>query len=99
MSAETVVVDRQILCWLTMAALNDIRAADDDIGCCPACCAPCAAVKALLDAGQLDDAVRERGPGWNWWDDTNNRVDRDLLVRAWRLTECHDDNESEESNS
>jgi len=83
-----VAVDRRILTWLTMAALTDICVADDDIGCCPACCAPCAAIKALLTAGQLDDTVRDRGPGWDWWDESRSEVDRELLARAWRLTKC-----------
>ncbi|MEV5211259.1 hypothetical protein AB0K35_27685 [Micromonospora sp. NPDC053740] len=57
---------------------------------CPVCCGPCFALKTLLDAGQLDDIVRAYGSeGWDWWDADTGQVDRGLLARAWRMTECH----------
>ncbi len=66
-------------------------------GCCPECCAPCAALKELLDAGTLDqwtlawpDTLHSNA----WWDDSRQRVDRDWLARNWANADnlgCHDD--------
>lgn len=92
-AAGLVVVDRQTHSWLVEAALDQIwygEQEEDSLGCCPTCCAPCAALKALLDAGTLDDAVRHRTTS-SWWDATNGRVDRDWLSKAWRMTSCHED--------
>lgn len=58
----------------------------EQLGCCPSCCAPCAAIGELLEDGQLDHWVR----GWSddliataWWDVAADRVDRAWLARAW----------------
>lgn len=86
-----VVVDRTVLEWLVLHALNTLWGSDQEDGCCDRCCAPCAAIRLLLDDGRLDDAIRDRGPSHSWWDDATAGVDRGWLERAWRLTGCHDD--------
>lgn len=84
-----IAVDSEAVGWLTVHALNEIAQADIDEGCCPMCCAPCNAVARLLNDGQLDQIVRPVADGYGWWDAANDHVDRDLLQRAWRMTECH----------
>lgn len=52
--------------------------------CCPHCCAPCAVLQTLDEAGQLDDAVRlapEHHRDSDWWID--GRVDRTWLYSRW----------------
>lgn len=72
-------------------ALGALWGADETTGCCPACCGPCSALKELLDAGRLDDLVREYGRDCFWWDEANDRVDREWLTGAWRMTACHEE--------
>lgn len=60
---------------------------EDHSGCCPICCAPCGALKALLDNGTLEEWLLA-WPGGHiegcyYWDIKNNRVDRDFLAQAW----------------
>ena len=63
-------------------------------GCCPWCCGPCWALSRLLRLDQLDGLVRDHvtGPSGQryWWDYGNDRVDREWLSRAWRMTACHE---------
>lgn len=77
--------------FLAAGHLNHLHAVDqEDDGCCPVCCGPCAALKALLDAGQLDSIVRDYAAGgWDCWDTNADQVDRRWLARAWRQTDCH----------
>lgn len=82
-----IVLERQTAAWLIVHALNILFLDNSREGCCPECCGACAAIKQLLDAGQLDDAIITEGERHSWW--TDGRVDRDWLRRAWRMTSCH----------
>jgi hypothetical protein len=77
-------------------ALDTLHAEDQDEGCCPECCAPCAALSHLAATGQLDriagDYVARTGD-CDWWDRAAGWVNRAWLDRAWRMTDCHDDAE------
>lgn len=89
---STVTMLAETAAFLVAGHLADLYMADQDEGCCPECCAPCAALKQLLDAGQLDDIARPYyeaggGQGSDIWVD--GQVDRELLKRAWRMTDCH----------
>lgn len=89
--AETVTMPAEAAMFLVAGHLNQLHAADQDEGCCPVCCGPCFALKALLDGGQLHDIARGYAAGgWDCWDAAADRVDRALLARAWRQTECHE---------
>jgi len=85
---------------LTHHALNELWI--DDLGCCPKCCTPCAALKALDDDGILDAVVLE----WHEYqdgtkvfrDDTppwfvNGKVDRSWMYHQWTIgsADCGDD--------
>lgn len=83
------IVDVEAAGWLAAHALNDVSRADGDEGCCRRCCAPCWAIYRLLQDGQLDALVRPVADGYDWWDEAAGRVDRELLDRAWRMTDCH----------
>ncbi|MEV2239594.1 hypothetical protein [Micromonospora sp. NPDC049891] len=88
-----VTMPADVAMFLTAGHLNHLHAAGQDLGCCPVCCGPCLALKKLLDAGQLDDIVREYaswGGGWECWDEQAGQVDRVWLAGAWRMTDCHD---------
>lgn len=88
---DLVAMDAQVAAFLIAGALDDLWYADQEEGCCPQCCAPCAALKQLLDAGRLDDLVRpyeEQFSSETW---LNGEVDRNFLARAWRMTDCHDE--------
>lgn len=73
-------------------ALTSLYMADQDEGCCNVCCAPCNALLRLLDAGLLDKLIGMRRDVYetDTWDIVNQRVDREFLQRAWRMTSCHD---------
>ncbi len=68
---------------------------DDYLGCCPECCAPCLTISELRTLNTLDTWLW----GWpdgligtSWWDDLNERVDREFLTRSWwnkDLLGCH----------
>ena len=75
---------------LARFALDQLWQAEDE-GCCPTCCDPCGALRDLLDAGVLDRllAVSSGATGSSWWVD--GKVDRAWLARAWRRTDCHDE--------
>lgn len=90
-------VDLVAVAWLAEAALDHIwyaGQADGWEGCCPLCCASCAALKRLLDDGQLD-ALLAHAPAAvcsAWWHVDHlgvGGVDREWLANAWRLTCCH----------
>jgi hypothetical protein len=88
-----VVVPAQTAAYLVAGHLDFLYVDDQAEGCCPECCAPCRALKQLLDAGQLDNLARPyyEGEGRDsevWLD---GRVDREFLNRAWRMTNCHDE--------
>ncbi len=92
--SDTVTLDKNALAMLVDYAL--VKIWDFDVNdpekpkCCPDCCGPCNAIRTLLDAGQLDDIVRERMAGNSLiWDDKRDQVDRALLDRVWRMEECH----------
>jgi hypothetical protein len=96
--------DRRRIAMITQFAVDQLwyRSPDclpDDEryqGCCPSCCGPCSVLKELLDAGQLDAwllARRDLLAGTSWWDDKNERVDRDWLARSWGNADqrgCHE---------
>ncbi|HWB36943.1 MAG TPA: type II toxin-antitoxin system HicB family antitoxin [Rugosimonospora sp.] len=87
-----ITINDKALAGLVAHALNQLDGWDhpqDDHGCCPYCCAPCASLKALDEAGQLDDAVRPIADGYVWWDSDTGAVDRGWMARAWRETDCH----------
>lgn len=87
---DTVTMPARVAMFLTAGHLDHLHAADQDEGCCPVCCGPCSALKALLDAGQLDSIVRDYAAGgWDCWDTQAGQVDRRWLARAWRQTCCH----------
>jgi hypothetical protein len=56
-------------------------------GCCTECCGPCAALKDLLDRGQLDELYGvyvDQGFGETaTWDAEKRQVDRRWLLAAW----------------
>lgn len=95
---STVTIDATAAQWLVAGALNLLYPEDPDDGvCCPVCCGPCAALKQLLDAGQLDDIARGYAEGgWDWWDETADQVNRARLMRAWRLDCCGFDPNAEQ---
>lgn len=78
--SDTVSLPETAAAGLVAHALNTI----DEDGCCPVCCAPCAALADLDHAGLLDQfagrAVAEIG-AHTWWVD--GRVDRRWLSDAW----------------
>ena len=87
---DDMTIEFEALGWLTIHALvSHIYADEQDEGCCPECCGPCTAVAALMMTGRLDDIVRPHADGYDWWDVDNDRVDRERLYRAWRMTSCH----------
>lgn len=85
-----VTMPARVALLLVAGHLNHLHSADQEDGCCPVCCGCCWALKELLDAGQLDDLVRDYATdGWDCWDVDAGRVDRAWLERAWRLSSCH----------
>lgn len=67
-------------------ALDELVVADQNEGCCPVCCAPCNALKQLLDQDSLDHLYAPRANPDIWVD---GHVDRDFLTHVWRRTDCH----------
>lgn len=67
--------------------LWDQWANGDEGGCCPWCCAPCAALKDLLATGQLDELYGtyvDQGFGeMDTWDAERRQVERTWLTEAW----------------
>lgn len=63
-------------------------------GCCVECCAPCHALKELLDMNRLDELyghyIRRAGSGvetgWSTWDPVKHQVGRRWLYEAWGIT-------------
>lgn len=92
--SETVTIGKKEAAALIAGTLN-IHVWDDgtpdDQGCCPECCGPCHAVRALLDADQLDDILRGTyfSVGWSFWNDDLDQVDRAVLEHGWRMEDCH----------
>lgn len=78
---------------LTHAALSqlwngsDFQPKEEDYedvwGCCPVCCAPCAALRYLDAAGLLDAVCREWPEGMTSSMFKDGRVDRDWMYRQW----------------
>lgn len=95
---DTVTVERDVIARLIEAELDQVWLADHLEGCCSRCCGPCSALQRLLDLGQLDDLVRPRAAGSDWWDAEHNQVDRAWLARAWRFTECADQHRQNHQN-
>jgi hypothetical protein len=63
-------------------------------GCCPECCAPCGALKDLLDRGQLDELygayMDHCGTDSDTWDVDKRQVGREWLLEAWSVDlGCH----------
>lgn len=85
----TVTLPTLIVSQLVDYALATLWQADQQEGCCPRCCNPCAALKALLDTGRLDDVARPLGRDSSFWFEAGNCVDRVWLTAAWRMTSCH----------
>lgn len=85
-----VTVDADIAAWLVAHALDSLWLADQEHGCCPECCGPCAALLRLTNDGSVDDiaAPYQTGDASMWWVD--GQVDREFLARAWRMTACHE---------
>lgn len=69
---------------------------EDLAGCCPKCCAPCSALKELLDLGLLDRLygvyVEETDAKDSAvWDDAMHEIGRGWLLSAWSADlDCHD---------
>jgi hypothetical protein len=98
--SETVELPRQVAGRLVAGHVNILwqHAAS---GCCPVCCAPCKALKELLDAGQLDDLygawVGDDRSGSDIWDPEKRQIRRDWLLNAWNVDlGCHDRDEPRE---
>lgn len=75
---------RAALPALAAGSINDLWTEP----CCTTCCAPCGALRDLLDADLLDDAVRPyvaRTGEWDWWIGSaeSGRVDADGLRSRW----------------
>ncbi|WP_431881695.1 hypothetical protein [Micromonospora chalcea] len=90
-----VTVERDVIAMLIDAELTHLWLTERDEGCCPECCAPCAALKRLLELGQLDDLIRSRAGRNDWWDADNDQVDRVWLAAAWRRTDCGGQHQNE----
>lgn len=66
-------------------------------GCCPVCCAPCHALKQLLELGLLDELygvyADHVGGELSTWDPKQRMVRRDWLEQAWSVDRggCHQD--------
>ena len=89
---DAITMDRMTAAMFVANALSvHFAGYEDDDGCCPECCAPCKAVRDLVNSDQLDDILRgtQFGAGWDYWDDENDQVNRALLGRTWRMEECH----------
>lgn len=78
-----------VVCALgKLAWPGDIEAGRAD-RCCPACCAQCALLKELLEAGVLTTVVKQApehmwGDNLDWWKD--GQVDADYLRANWACT-------------
>lgn len=64
---------------------------EEERGCCYLCCAPCAALHALHESGQLSATVKPyieaSGGDWSWWDSAGvGEVRPQWLENGWRLT-------------
>lgn len=84
-------VHRDAVAWLAVHALNELYIADQEEGCCPKCCGPCRALDLMREDGSLDWLVRKQGDGNDWWDPDRRMVDPKLFGRAWRRTDCHEE--------
>lgn len=89
-------IEREVAMQLTVGHLSKLWEMMDDIteepalrGCCDTCCGLCWALNRLLATQQLDDICRPYKEGWVWWDEKNDRVNRDMLAKAWGRTDCH----------
>lgn len=95
-AADTVTLPTLYVAQLAEYALDHLHAADQDQGCCPACCAACHGLWELDSLGHLNvlaaecaDYYRWSATGCVWWDAATRTVDEGLLYRAWRRTDCH----------
>lgn len=76
---------------LTLHAMNSLYQADQDEGCCHVCCAPCEALWEMFHLNQLDDVLRDDGPGHYWWiGGHQGGVSTAFLASAWRNRSCHE---------
>jgi hypothetical protein len=66
---DTTVLPTTTAQWFTIGAIGKLWDADQDAGCCPACCGPCHGLSVLLRHGTLDDVVGPQGRGYFWWDE------------------------------
>lgn len=69
--------------------LDNVTEPEEFRTCCNVCCGPCWALNRLIETNQLDDICRPYKEGWVWWDEKNDRVNRDMLAKAWERTDCH----------
>lgn len=83
--------------WLAVAklarfAMDLLWQANRSHGCCPQCCAPCAALKHFNDVGMLSHILYmdPEASTHLWWDVPKGRVNQAFLRKAWRMTECHE---------
>lgn len=84
-------IEGQAFASLARFALDVLYQADQDGGCCPLCCAPCAALRSLRFTGRLNDIVAQ-DPGSTqsvWWVEGQG-VNDGFLRHAWRMTGCHE---------
>jgi hypothetical protein len=87
--------------WTTMPTLTAARLVaghvdllwgqwvNESEGCCAHCCAPCAALKDLMDCGLLDDLYRAYMNSASAgliavWDYDKDEINRRWLLDAWR---------------
>lgn len=61
-------------------------------GCCPVCCAPCAALAWFRDnplaRNQLAHWFADWDPGWDWCE-PDGQIKWAEVEKHWTLTECH----------
>lgn len=60
-------------------SVQSVREDLPDWKCCAQCCGPCAALVDLVTSGMLDDIVRERAVGYDWWLESEGRVDPEYI--------------------
>lgn len=89
-------IEKEVAMHLTVGHLSHLWSMMDDVteepehrSCCSVCCGPCWALNRLLESDQLDDICRPYKDGWVWWDEENDRVNREMLTRAWKRADCH----------
>ncbi len=74
-------------------AVDHIALRPDGEPCCPKCCRLCSAIRDLLAADVLDDAVRCVALSHAWWKGRrlDGQVDREWLADKWDACTCSEE--------